>query len=65
MDEYVLVEYELQGKRGKIIVKDGMPEEKIKEYCAFDRYEKEEEKLIERVKIIRDRKEKDGRIHRE
>lgn len=54
MEEYVLIEYELQGKRGKIIVKEGTPEEKIKEYCAFDRYEKDEEKLIERVKILKD-----------
>lgn len=41
MDKYVLVTYELKGKTGKILVKEGTTEEKIKEYCTIDRLEKD------------------------
>lgn len=52
MDKYVLVPYELKGKEGKIIVKDGTPIEFIKEYCVIDRLEKvNKEKLKKQIKL--------------
>lgn len=39
MNKYILVPYELKGKEGKIIVKEGIPIENIKEYCVIDRLE--------------------------
>lgn len=40
MDKYVLVPYELKGKNGKIVVKEGTPIEDIQDYCVIDRLEK-------------------------
>lgn len=40
MDKFVLVPYELKGKKGKIVVKEETPIEFIKEYCVIDRLEK-------------------------
>lgn len=54
MDKYVLVPYELKGKEGKIVVKEGTPIEDIQEYCAIDRLEKiNKEKLAKQVILRR------------
>ena len=53
MDQFILVPYELQGKEGKIIVREGTPEEQIREYCVIDIMEKSKDKLKEKVNIKR------------
>ncbi|MBO6233232.1 MAG: hypothetical protein J6N78_04155 [Clostridia bacterium] len=54
MDKYVLVPYELKGKEGKIVVKEGTPIEDIQEYCVIDRLEKiNKEKLAKQVILRR------------
>ena len=52
MDKYVLVPYELKGKKGEIIVKEGTPIEFIEDYCVIDRLEKvDRNKLKEELKL--------------
>lgn len=52
MDKYVLVPYELQGKEGKIVVKEGTPIEFIEDYCVIDTLEKvDKDKLKEQLKL--------------
>jgi hypothetical protein len=52
MDKFVLVPYELKGKKGKIIVKEGTPIEFIEDYCVIDRLEKvDRNKLKEELKL--------------
>ncbi len=53
MEKYILVSYELKGKTGQIIVKEGTAEERIKEYCTIDRLEKDQEKLKRKVNILK------------
>ena len=53
MDKFVLINYTLQGKEGKVLVKEGIAEEEIKEICVIDRLESlNKEKLANKV-IIR------------
>lgn len=54
MDKFILITYELQGKEGKILVREGKTEREIKEYCVIDRLEKinKENHLVSKVKII-------------
>lgn len=54
MDTYILIEYELKGKIGKILVREELTEEEIKEACVLDRLQKINEKILAPyVKILK------------
>ncbi len=50
MEKFILVPYELQGKQGKIVVKEGRTEE-IKEFCVIDTLEKDIKELSKKVNL--------------
>lgn len=51
MEKFILVPYELQGKSGKIVVREGKTEEEIKEFCVINSLEKDIEKLAKEVNL--------------
>ena len=51
MEKFILVPYELQGKNGKIVVKEEKAEEEIKEFCVINCLEKDIEKLAKEVNL--------------
>lgn len=51
MEKFIVVPYILQGKEGKIIVRDGKTEEEIKEICVIDSKSQEIKNLIKDVEI--------------
>lgn len=51
MEKFILVPYELQGKNGKIVVKDGKTEEEIKEFCVINSLEKDIKELSKKVNL--------------
>lgn len=56
MDRYILVSYELQGKEGKILVREGTTEEEIKQICVIDRLEKVNTELLStKVRIVKEK----------
>lgn len=51
MEKFILVPYELQGKNGKIVVREGKTEERIKEFCVINSLEKDIKELSKNVKL--------------
>lgn len=51
MEKFILVQYLLQGRDGKILVADGKTEQEIKEFCVINSKKQEIENLSKEVKI--------------